>query len=98
MTVAQTASEIPRAPAYVVMTDRFMSGWGKAEGLTNRHVIVCPDGFGQACEVERVAQARPEMLRVRIVTQRPRNRAGVLLTYSNPDGWLRGWSFPQTAD
>jgi hypothetical protein len=83
------ASDMPSAPVYVAMTDRFMSGWGCAEGLTNRHVILCDD-YTEAVAIAERAEARPEMLRVSILTTKPRTRPGVLYSWANPEGWLRG--------
>jgi hypothetical protein len=87
MTIAEQGKDIPRAPAYVTMTDTFMSGWGHAKNKTNRHIIVC-QSFGEACEIARLAEARPEMKRINITTNRPRLRAGRVTTYSPAAGWL----------
>jgi len=56
---------------YVTMTDRFMSGWGKAEGKTNKLIIVC-DTWEQAEAIERNANKRTEMKYVNICTNKPR--------------------------
>ena len=51
---------------YVVMTDKFLSGWGLAEGKTNKLVIVC-DTHKEASTIERNASKRDEMENVYIV-------------------------------
>ena len=65
---------------YVRMTDSFMSGWGLARDKTNVLVIACDD-WQQADAVEAAANKRSEMKRVKIVSNKPRNRPGIL--YSN---------------
>lgn len=66
---------------YVSMTDTFMSGWGRATGKTNRHVVEC-DTWPQADAVKRAACDRSEMKRVIICLSRPRQRPGYILTSS----------------
>ena len=55
---------------YVTMTDRFLSGWGKAENKTNKLVLVC-DGYDEAERVYAYARTRPEMKYVNICTNKP---------------------------
>ena len=55
---------------YVTMTDKFMSGWGLAEGKTNKLVIEC-ETYDQASQIERAAKTRSEMKRVGIRTSKP---------------------------
>lgn len=55
---------------YVTMTDKFMSGWGRARGLINKLVIEC-DTLEQAETIERNAQKRDEMKSIRIVDRYP---------------------------
>jgi hypothetical protein len=62
---------------YVRMTDRAMSGWGRAEGKTNVLVIEC-DNWDQAAAIEKAALDRREMRRVRICSTPPVDRPGVL--------------------
>lgn len=56
---------------YVTMTDRFLSGWGKAEGKTNKLIIEC-DTYEQAEIIERNANKRSEMRFVGIRNTKPR--------------------------
>ena len=72
-------SDIPKAPFYAVATDKGMSGWGKAEGKTNIHVIPAPTYEMAEIALENL-QGRSEMRRARIVSTRPRAKQGVLYT------------------
>lgn len=65
---------------YVRMTDSFMSGWGLARDKTNVMVVECDD-WRQAEAIEQAARKRPEMKRVQIVSNRPKNRPGVLYSW-----------------
>ena len=47
-------------PYYVWMTDKFMSGWGRAEGLINKFVVKCRT-FEQAECIVQNAEKRNEM-------------------------------------
>jgi hypothetical protein len=68
---------------YVAMTDKFMSGWGKAEGKTNKHVIVC-NSYDQAKIVERNAKDRSEMKYVNIRSTKPHyNEHAVITTWAD---------------
>ena len=75
-------SDMPNAVWYVSMTDRFMSGWGRAEGMTNRHVILCDD-IDDAYRIERLACRRDEMKRVPITRHKPRTRSGGLYSWQH---------------
>jgi len=75
-------SDMPNAKWYVAMTDKFMSGWGHAEGKTNRHVILCDD-IDDAYRIERRAYERDEMKRVTITSNKPRTRSGVLYSWQH---------------
>ena len=55
---------------FVTMTDAFLSGWGEAEGKTNKLVFVCMD-YEQAKIVSDNAKARTDMKRVNICTNYP---------------------------
>lgn len=55
---------------YVTMTDKFMSGWGKARNKINKLVIEC-DTFEEAQIVEENALARDEMIYVNIRSTKP---------------------------
>ena len=37
---------------YVTMTDTILSGWGQAEGKTNKYIVIC-DTFEQAETIKR---------------------------------------------
>ena len=61
---------------YVTMTDKFMSGWGLAEGKTNKLIIEC-ENWEQAQTIERNAQKRSEMKYINICANKPRYRSNV---------------------
>ena len=75
-------ADMPDAKWYVSMIDTCMSGWGRAEGMTNRHVILCDD-IHDADRIERRASEREEMERVTITRGKPRNRKGVLWSWQH---------------
>ena len=62
---------------FVTMTDKFMSGWGMAQGKTNKLIIEC-DTCEQAAIIERNALRRDEMRFVNIRTTKPRYGRNVL--------------------
>ena len=55
---------------YVTMTDKFMSGWGKAEGRTAKFVVEC-ETYEQAETRENNAKKREEMKDINITTKKP---------------------------
>ena len=55
---------------YVTMTDRFMSGWGKAEGRIAKFVVEC-ETLEQAETIENNAKKREEMRYINITTKKP---------------------------
>lgn len=55
---------------YVTMTDKFLSGWGRAEGKINKFVVSC-DTYEQAETIERNAHKRKEMKYINITTKKP---------------------------
>jgi hypothetical protein len=55
---------------YVTMTDKFMSGWGQAQGKINKLVIEC-DTLSEAQTVENNANRRHEMIYVNVVDHKP---------------------------
>jgi hypothetical protein len=70
---------------YVSMTDKFMSGWGKAEKKTNKFIIIC-DTMEQAETIERNAQKRSEMKYINICLSKPYyNQNRYELSYRNFD-------------
>lgn len=64
-------------PWYVTMTDKFMSGWGMAEGKTNKLIIEC-ETYEEAQTIERNARKRSEMRYVNITRTKPRYGRNVL--------------------
>jgi hypothetical protein len=70
---------------YVSMTDKFMSGWGKAQNKTNKFIIIC-DTMEQAETIERNAQKRSEMKYINICLSKPYyNQNRYELSYRNFD-------------
>jgi hypothetical protein len=59
---------------YVNMTDKFMSGWGRARGGHSFLCVAC-ENWSQAVAIHKAALERPEMRRVAIAL-RPRRRKG----------------------
>ena len=73
---------------YVVATDRFMSGWGKAPGRSL--VAIQVDTDEDLSTVKANLEARSEMLRVRLNLHLPRVREGDhlhVVTRDNPGRW-----------
>ena len=63
------------------MTDKFMSGWGLAQGKTNKYVVECDNGE-QAETIMRNAMRRPEMKHISMRTSRPKyDSRTILATY-----------------
>lgn len=69
---------------WVSMTDKFMSGWGKAANKTNKLVIACYT-YEQAQIIERNASQRNEMKYINICSRKPSYGKNVLVS-------LRDWS------
>lgn len=67
---------------YVRMTDKFMSGWGRAANSTNVLIIEC-DTYEQAVAIAKAAEDRREMRRVSICVTKPRTRAGVMYSHKH---------------
>lgn len=66
---------------YVSMTDKFMSGWGMAEGKLNKLVISC-NTAEEANIVAENAGSRREMRRVTIHNKKPYyNKKSVLVSW-----------------
>ena len=55
---------------YVTMIDRFMSGWGRAEGKKNRLVISC-HAYSEALTVKENAENRSDVTKIEIVDEKP---------------------------
>lgn len=62
--IIESATELPYARFYVTCQDRFLSGWGRAEGKRNYCVFLC-DTEEEATIVADNARARTEMVKVR---------------------------------
>ncbi|MCQ2348937.1 MAG: hypothetical protein MJZ98_00485 [Paludibacteraceae bacterium] len=75
---------------YVSMTDKFMSGWGRAEGKISKFVVEC-SSWAQADEIEFVASHRPDMVRVKVSHIKPNYSSSryhvSLRTYEECSGW-----------
>lgn len=56
---------------YVTMTDKFMSGWGMAQGKVSKFIIEC-NNWEQAETIERNARKRSEMKYINICITKPR--------------------------
>ena len=65
-------------PYYVTMTDKFMSGWGQADGKINKYIIEC-QSYLDAEIVQRNAYKRPEMKYINIKREKP---------YYSPKGYI----------
>ena len=65
-----SSTTIPKRPWYVTMTDKSMSGWGKARNKTNKVVIGCST-LKQANEIERHAKKASEMIYVNVTNRKP---------------------------
>ena len=64
---------------YVTMTDKFMSGWGKAEGKISKFVVECEDHM-QAQQIMESARRRDEMKYINYTTTKPRYNANKYVT------------------
>lgn len=65
------------------MTDKFMSGWGMARGLTNKLVIGC-DNVEQVKRVMRNARKRSEMRYINYTSSKPYfNKNRFLVSYKD---------------
>ena len=80
---------------YVTMTDRFMSGWGRADGKINKLVISC-DTYDEAAIVEDNARCRSEMKYVNICINKPYYTGGHYLTsyHGREQGDYETWFKP----
>jgi hypothetical protein len=88
----RSVSEIPTAEFYVVMTDSFLSDWGRAEGRDA--VFIWPtDSASEAEAVADNARAREDQKRVRIQTTKPRPRPSWYLQVMNR-GEASNWARP----
>ena len=75
--------KIPKRKYYVTMTDNFMSGWGRSQGLTNKYVVGT-DFYDEAVKIRNAAEQRDEMKYINIVSSKPRyNPKYYLVSYTN---------------
>jgi hypothetical protein len=65
-------NDMNKQQIYVTMTDTVMSGWGKAEGKTNKYVLKC-DSMETAQVVADNARHREEMKYVHISHRCPKD-------------------------
>lgn len=75
---------------YVTMTDKFMSGWGQAQGKVNKLVISC-NSLDEALTVERNAQRRGEMKHVNIRNTRPSYPNALVSWHGRDQGDYESW-------
>ena len=77
---------------YVTMTDKFMSGWGMAEGKINKIVIECENSV-QAEKIADCANSRSEMKYINIRYSKPSYNSSKYLTswkkYCDMTGWIK---------
>ena len=75
--------KIPTKKCYVSMTDKFLSGWGMAQGKTNKLVIGVND-FDLCMKIKKNAKERSEMKYVNMSTRKPSfNKRRVLVSYKD---------------
>ena len=79
---------------YVTMTDKFMSGWGRAEGKINKLIIEC-NSFEEAQIVYDNACRRREMKYVNIVSSKPYYSASKYHVSHGGNGSYQAWFTPQ---
>lgn len=73
-------TKIEIVPFYVSMIDKFMSGWGMAQGKKNRFIVVC-ETYEEAQTIYRNAQRRDEMKYIKISQSKPKSKAGVIRSF-----------------
>ena len=78
---------------YVTMTDKFMSGWGMAEGKINKLVIECENSVQAEKIADYAKNERNEMKYINITYNKPRYNTREYLTswkvYSQMTGWIK---------
>ena len=75
---------------YVSMTDKFMSGWGRADNLINKYIVEC-ETYEQAETIERAASKRSEMKYINIRTTKPHYGKGYLESWKTFDSLGSIW-------
>lgn len=73
-------AKIELVPFYVSMIDKFMSGWGMAQGKKNKFIVVC-ETYEEAQTIYRNAQRRDEMKYIKISQSKPKSKAGVIESF-----------------
>ena len=84
---------IPDAKFYVVSTDKFLSGWGRADGMKNK-LIFPTNSLDEAENIEKYAKSRTDQTRVDIVSKKPKydkNKNYVQLKMKHGDGNYSNW-------
>lgn len=100
MTPLISQKQIPPAYAYVTMTDRFLSGWGEAEGRLAKYVAVC-ETWEEAEIVAANARARGDQKHINIRSAKPRVTDGnlwQLMTRETAGPWYIPGSFKEGSD
>ena len=78
---------------HVTMTDRVMSGWGRAEDRINKLVFVC-HSYKEAKIVEDNAQNRTDMKYINISTKKPYyNHQRYLVQFKTKEDY-KSWYIP----
>ena len=94
--IITSQKEIPDAPFYVTTTDKFMSGWGMAKGLTNRLIFVC-ESLDEAETVNKNCMNRSDQKNVRVCTAKPRLKSEGFLYQvkdkENSETWYQPCAF-----
>lgn len=78
---------------YVSMTDKFMSGWGRAEGKKNKLVFVA-DSLDEAEVVARNARGRSDQSYINIHSKKPRYSDRHYLTQTKTKADYPAWYIP----
>lgn len=65
---------------FVQMHDKFMSRWGMAEGKINLFVVEC-DTEAQAVAVQKAAEDRREMRRIKMANKLAKSTSGCLVSH-----------------
>ena len=74
---------------WVTMTDKFMSGWGRAKGKINKLVLEC-EGYTEALTVANNAEDRDEMKYVNIRDTKPYyNKSRYYVSYHDKTDYSR---------
>lgn len=87
----KSQSGIPTAYCYVTMTDRFLSGWGCAEGKLAKYVATC-DSYAEAKVVADNATKRGDQKHVNVRSSKPRVTDGnhwQLMTKETSSPWYQ---------